>query len=96
MPARAGPSGDVSRKDKGMSVSIFWKLVKDDGHQVSGTSADWVTFGCVFGRRPLVYGDIQILVAMHQASRLEKSLWGDLANALNDLPEGAEIEVFAR
>jgi hypothetical protein len=78
-----------------MSVSIKWKIVKDEGHRVSGTSTDWTTFNDIFPSHVLTYADVEKLVAMHRATCFNKTLWGDLAAALNGLPEGTSIEVSA-
>ena len=75
-----------------MSVSIQWRVLRNDSKSLPGTSNDWQVFDNIFGRRPLQERDIPMLEAMHAASGLKESLWGALAEVLRD---GCEIEVFA-
>lgn len=77
-----------------MSISICWELVSPaKKHRLPGTSNDWDVFQEVFGNQPLGSGDRSKLIAMHLASGLQESLWGALAEVLDGLPEGSEIEV---
>lgn len=78
-----------------MSISISWRIVRSDGHPVHGTSNDWSTYERIFGRRHLTAKDCDKLYAMHEATGLAQSLWGDLWKALVDLPDDTEIEVNA-
>jgi hypothetical protein len=77
-----------------MSISIEWRLVQPKSWKsLPGTSSDWGVFERIFPRRVVTCEDVEKLVAMHCASGLDRSLWGELADALNELPEGSEIEV---
>lgn len=77
-----------------MSISISWRLVKPQSWtSLPGTSSDWAIFERTFGHRALNYGDVEKLTVMHYVAGYEKTLWGALADALNSLPEGSEIEV---
>lgn len=72
-----------------MSVSIMWRVAKPiKGESAPGTSTDWAIFQDVFARRTLSQDDIPKLRAMHAVSRLDETLWGCLADALDSLPEG--------
>lgn len=82
-----------------MSISIGWQLVKPSNITwVHGTSSDWAIFEETFGHSNLGVGHVCILRAMHRAAtgnREGPSLWGDLADALEQLPEGSLIKVVA-
>lgn len=79
-----------------MSISISWQLVKPPkSKRLPGTNSDWDAFKQVFGQRRLARGDVTMLLAMHIAVGIESTLWGALADAINDLPQDAEIEVSA-
>jgi hypothetical protein len=78
-----------------MSVSILWKLVEPtEGEPVHGTSNDLEALRRIWPNGRLSTRDVDKLLAMHIAARLEETLWGELAHLLDSLPEGAEIEVW--
>ena len=78
-----------------MSISISWRLVEPKKWKgLPGTSSEWTVFSEIFGR-PLNYDDVEKLVAMHRATGLKETLWGELADLLNNLPEDSEIELKA-
>lgn len=78
----------------------MWRMVKPaEAKRVPGTSSDLETFNNTFGQRHLTSADAYTLRAMHRAvthpfSTNQETLWGTLADALERLPESAEIEVW--
>ena len=79
-----------------MSISISWTLKKpSEANRVAGTSSDWQTFNATFPKHLLSQTDRKMLMSMHLASGFPRSLWGDLVDVLDSLPEGSIIEVSA-
>jgi hypothetical protein len=66
-----------------MSVSFMWEIVKPSRAKSFryGTSSDEVALANTFGNE-ISLADISTLKAMHRATRLENSLWSDIADTL--------------
>lgn len=70
----------------------MWEVIKPDRARSfgAGTSSDIVTFRDIFGDK-VSTSDLNLLKAMHRASRLEKSLWSEIADTLDRL-QGNDFE----
>jgi hypothetical protein len=78
-----------------MTVSIYWRVVQPlKGYPVTGTSHDMAILQAIWPRGIMKKGDIDKLMAMHASSRQKQSIWMALADALDNLPDGAEILVW--
>jgi len=75
-----------------MSASFCWEIVKPTRSKSfsCGTSSDVDALKKTFGDQ-ITNKDIQMLRAMHRATRAEKSLWGEIADTLERL-EGGNYE----
>lgn len=76
-----------------MSVAFCWKLVSHDHRRfATGTSNDIEPLDSLFGGI-VRYVDLPRLRAMQAITRKE-SLWQEIADKLESLGEGAEINVW--
>ena len=69
-----------------MSVSFMWEVVKPERARCfsAGTSSDSEALKETFGNT-ISTDNIGVLRAMHRATGLEKSLWGEMADTLERL-----------
>lgn len=78
-----------------MSASFKWDISKHTGRDLShGTSSDTETLRRVFGEC-ISTRDIEKLRAMHLVAGQKESLWSELADVLDGLPDETEIKVWA-
>lgn len=76
-----------------MSATFFWEKVKQGHAFQHGTSSDREALEETF-REIITAKDIPILQAMHRAAGDKESLWSDIVDVLNGLPEDAAIKVW--
>ena len=78
-----------------MSASFKWDIAKHSGRDLAhGTSSDAEPLRRVFGET-ISTKDIEKLRAMHLVTRQKESIWSELADVLEGLPDGTEIKVWA-
>ena len=80
-----------------MSISIKCRIVSPkEGKRLPGTSKDWQIYQNIFGNGPLTDSDWNKLHAMDLANghAYTDNLWKALAEEVNDLPSGGELEVY--
>lgn len=78
-----------------MSASFKWDIAKHSGRDLThGTSSDTEPLRRVFGET-ISTADIKTLRAMHLATGHKDSIWSELADVLEGLPDGTEIKVWA-
>ncbi len=76
-----------------MSAAFYWEPVKTGHRFRNGTSSDQAALEEIF-HREISASDVITLRAMHMASGHKVSLWSEIADIVEGLPEGAAIKVW--